>query len=101
MYTLQDALLIGCKHSLDNGRSIAISQRYSSTHLTENETFNDSDNINNLTDYEDGHDEPDSLRAETINAGVQLSNRSENHFFKIDTNPEKSLKFQNEFKISK
>ncbi|GFW89713.1 DUF4817 domain-containing protein [Trichonephila clavipes] len=32
--------------------------------LIEHETFNDSDIINNLVDYEDGQEEPDSLRAD-------------------------------------
>ncbi|GFX10356.1 hypothetical protein TNCV_1867511 [Trichonephila clavipes] len=30
-------------------------------HLIEDETFNDSDIINNLIDYEDGQEKPDSL----------------------------------------
>ncbi|GFU00688.1 uncharacterized protein TNCV_4818521 [Trichonephila clavipes] len=63
-------------------------------HLIEDETFNDSGIINNLIDYENGHEEPDSLRADTIYAGIQLSEKSEKHFLKIDTNSERSLKFQ-------
>ncbi|GFT12696.1 uncharacterized protein TNCV_5094611 [Trichonephila clavipes] len=96
IYTLQDALLIGYKHSLDNARSIAFSQRASSTHLIEDEIFIDNDIINNLVDFE--HEELDSLRADAIFAGIQLSNNSEKHFLKIDTNSEKSLKFQKELR---
>ncbi|GFT02717.1 hypothetical protein TNCV_879341 [Trichonephila clavipes] len=43
IHTLQDALFIGYKHSLDNARSYAFSQRTSSTHWIEDESFNDSD----------------------------------------------------------
>ncbi|GFV61224.1 hypothetical protein TNCV_500161 [Trichonephila clavipes] len=39
-------------------------QRSSSLRLIEDETFNDSGIINNLIDYEDGQEEPDSLRAD-------------------------------------
>ncbi|GFS91546.1 beta-scruin [Trichonephila clavipes] len=74
------ALFIGYTHSLNNARSIAFSQRSSSTRLIEDEIFNDSDIINNLIDYEDGHEELDSLRAATIYAGIQLTNKSEKHF---------------------
>ncbi|GFV63031.1 hypothetical protein TNCV_4590781 [Trichonephila clavipes] len=35
-----------------------------SQRLIEDETFNDSDIINNLLDYEDGQEEPDSLRVD-------------------------------------
>ncbi|PRD34844.1 UNVERIFIED_CONTAM: hypothetical protein NCL1_13393 [Trichonephila clavipes] len=62
-YTSRHSVLIGYEQSLDNARSIAFSQRTGSTHLIEDEAFNGSDVINNLTDYEDGHEEPDSLRA--------------------------------------
>ncbi|GFW39412.1 uncharacterized protein TNCV_1833951 [Trichonephila clavipes] len=61
--TLQGALLICYKQSPDNAHSIAFSQRSSSTRLIEDETFNDIDIMNNLTEYEDGQEEPDSLRA--------------------------------------
>ncbi|GFX42773.1 uncharacterized protein TNCV_2197301 [Trichonephila clavipes] len=54
MHKLQDALFIGYKQSLNNARSIVFSQRTSSTHLIEDETFSDSDIINNFIDYEDG-----------------------------------------------
>ncbi|GFU95967.1 hypothetical protein TNCV_253181 [Trichonephila clavipes] len=39
-----------------NSPSIAFSQRSSSPRLIEDETFNNSDNINNLINYEDGHE---------------------------------------------
>ncbi|GFS53513.1 uncharacterized protein TNCV_4935631 [Trichonephila clavipes] len=68
----------------------------SSTHLMEDETFNDSDIINNLVDYEDGQKEPDSLRADTIYAGIQLSNKSEKYLLKLDNSSKRSLKFQKE-----
>ncbi|GFX10349.1 uncharacterized protein TNCV_1867441 [Trichonephila clavipes] len=64
MHTLQDALLIGYKQSLDNARSIASSQCTSSAHLIEDETFKDRDIINNLIDYKDGQEESDSLRVD-------------------------------------
>ncbi|GFT23090.1 uncharacterized protein TNCV_1858361 [Trichonephila clavipes] len=64
MWTLQDALLICCKQSPDNAHSVAFSQRSRSPHLIEDETFNDSDIINNLIDYEDGQEEPDYLRVD-------------------------------------
>ncbi|GFW52184.1 uncharacterized protein TNCV_2426311 [Trichonephila clavipes] len=91
--TLQDARLIGYKQSLDNTRSIAFSQHTSSTHLIDDETFNDSDIINTLIDYEDGQEEPDSLRVDKIYPGMQLSNKLETHFLKIDTSSERRLKF--------
>ncbi|GFW23700.1 uncharacterized protein TNCV_2032431 [Trichonephila clavipes] len=49
--------------SPDNARSFAFAQRSSSPLLIEDETFNDSDIINNLMDYEDGQEE-DYLRAD-------------------------------------
>ncbi|GFX34314.1 uncharacterized protein TNCV_3226611 [Trichonephila clavipes] len=42
--------------------SVAFSQRSSSPRLTEDETFNDSDIIHNLINYEDGEEEQDSLK---------------------------------------
>ncbi|GFX44319.1 uncharacterized protein TNCV_1097591 [Trichonephila clavipes] len=99
MYTLQDALLISYKRSLDNARSIAFSQHNSSTHLIKDETFHSI--FNNLIDYEDGYDELDSLRVDTIYAEIQLSNKSEKDFVKIDTNSERSLKFQKELRSCK
>ncbi|GFV51825.1 uncharacterized protein TNCV_1321811 [Trichonephila clavipes] len=62
--TLQDALFICYKQSPDNAHSVAFSQRSSSPHLIEDETFNDSGVMNNLIDYEDGQEEPDSLRVD-------------------------------------
>ncbi|GFY35487.1 uncharacterized protein LOC103524116 [Trichonephila clavipes] len=62
--TLQDSLLIWFKQSPDNAHSVAFSQRSSSPRLNEDDTFNDSDIINNLIDYEDGPEEPDSLRVD-------------------------------------
>ncbi|GFW25782.1 uncharacterized protein TNCV_1310431 [Trichonephila clavipes] len=78
------------KQSADNARSIAFSQLASSTYLIKDETVNDRDIINNLIDYEDGPEEPDSLRADKIYAGIQLSNKLENNILKIDTNSERS-----------
>ncbi|PRD25472.1 UNVERIFIED_CONTAM: hypothetical protein NCL1_40830 [Trichonephila clavipes] len=45
-------------------RQCAFSQCPSSLRLIEKTTFNDSDIINNLTDYKDGQEEPDSLIAD-------------------------------------
>ncbi|GFT52952.1 hypothetical protein TNCV_1460521 [Trichonephila clavipes] len=70
IYTLPDALFIGYKHSLDNVRSVVFSQSTSSTHLIEDEIFNDRDIMNNLVDYEDEQEEPDFLRADTIYAEI-------------------------------
>ncbi|GFW17247.1 uncharacterized protein TNCV_1957181 [Trichonephila clavipes] len=61
--TLQDALIICYKQSPDNAHSVAFSQRFS-PRLIEDETFNNSDIINNLIYYEDGQEELDSLRAD-------------------------------------
>ncbi|GFT40684.1 uncharacterized protein TNCV_442521 [Trichonephila clavipes] len=61
----------------------------------EDETFNDSDIVNNLIDYKEGQEELDSLRVNKIYARLQLSNKLEKHFCKIDTNSERSTKFQN------
>ncbi|PRD18953.1 UNVERIFIED_CONTAM: hypothetical protein NCL1_58925 [Trichonephila clavipes] len=60
MLTLQDALFICYKQSPDNAHSVAFFQRSCSPRLIEDETFNDSDNMNNLIDYEGGQEEPDS-----------------------------------------
>ncbi|GFV72460.1 uncharacterized protein TNCV_546501 [Trichonephila clavipes] len=57
--------LFNCyKQSPDNAHSVAFSQLSSSLPLIEDETFNDSDIINNLIGFEDGQEEPDSLRAD-------------------------------------
>ncbi|GFU51112.1 hypothetical protein TNCV_2549191 [Trichonephila clavipes] len=54
IYTLQDALFICSKQSPYKAGSVAFSQSANSPRLIEDETFNDSDIINNLIDYEDG-----------------------------------------------
>ncbi|GFY14809.1 uncharacterized protein TNCV_648521 [Trichonephila clavipes] len=51
--------------SPDNAHSVAFSQRFCSPHLIKDGTFNDNGVINNLIDYEDGQEEPDSLRTDT------------------------------------
>ncbi|GFV85503.1 uncharacterized protein TNCV_3773271 [Trichonephila clavipes] len=70
--------------STDKANSVAFSQRSSSPRLVEDETFDDSDIINNSMDYED-EQEPNSLRADKISR-IQFSNKLEKHFLKIDTN---------------
>ncbi|PRD27952.1 UNVERIFIED_CONTAM: hypothetical protein NCL1_33895 [Trichonephila clavipes] len=82
-FVRNDALCIGYKQSLDNTCSIPFFERSSSTHLNEDETFNDNNIINNLIDNKDGQEEPDSSRADKIYAGIQLSNKLEKHFLKI------------------
>ncbi|GFX98473.1 uncharacterized protein TNCV_4002421 [Trichonephila clavipes] len=62
--TLQDALFTCYKQSPDNVHSVPFSKRSSSPRLIEDEAFNDSDIINILIEYEDGQEEPDSLRAD-------------------------------------
>ncbi|GFU36713.1 uncharacterized protein TNCV_3312011 [Trichonephila clavipes] len=62
-------------------------------HLIENEAFNDSDIVNNLID-----NEPNSLRADKMLVGIQLSNKFQKHFLKIDTNSERSWKFPKELR---
>ncbi|GFV64592.1 hypothetical protein TNCV_4965731 [Trichonephila clavipes] len=54
--TFQDALFICYEQSPDKAHSVAFSQRSSSLRLMEDETFNDSDIINNLIDYERGQE---------------------------------------------
>ncbi|GFW27121.1 hypothetical protein TNCV_93471 [Trichonephila clavipes] len=53
----------------DNPRSVAFSQRANIPRLIEHKTFNDSDVINNLIDYKDGQEEPNS----SIVVGYTLS----------------------------
>ncbi|GFT30144.1 hypothetical protein TNCV_3466271 [Trichonephila clavipes] len=56
---------IAATQSPDNAHSVAFFQRSISPRLIEDETFNDSDIINNLIDYEDGQEEElDSLRVD-------------------------------------
>ncbi|GFW85490.1 uncharacterized protein TNCV_145351 [Trichonephila clavipes] len=100
--TLQDALFIGYKQSLDNARSIVF-QRTGSTLLIEGETFNVSNIIKNLIDYEDGQ-EPDILecikymRNKPNKYMCNISNKLGKHFRKKDTNSERNLKFQKELR---
>lgn len=63
------------------------------------ETVNDSDFINNLIDYEDGQEEPESITTNKIYAGIQIYKKLEMHFLKIDTNAETSLKFKKRAKV--
>ncbi|GFT18986.1 uncharacterized protein TNCV_3212211 [Trichonephila clavipes] len=56
MWTLLDTLFICYEKSPDNAHSVALSQRSSSPRLIEDETFNDSDIINNLINYEEGQE---------------------------------------------
>ncbi|GFX62938.1 uncharacterized protein TNCV_1100311 [Trichonephila clavipes] len=65
----------------DNARSVAFSQRSSGPRLIEEETFNDSDIINNLIDYADGQEEPDSLRMFKIIQGSCFPTNYKNIFF--------------------
>ncbi|GFS57879.1 uncharacterized protein TNCV_2909621 [Trichonephila clavipes] len=58
MLSLQDALFICYKQTPDNAHSVAFTQCSSSPRLIEDETFIDSDIINNLIDYEDEQEEP-------------------------------------------
>ncbi|GFW17532.1 uncharacterized protein TNCV_2650901 [Trichonephila clavipes] len=98
IYKLQDTLFICYKQSLDSANSIAFSQRTSGTHLIEDETFNDSDIINCLIDYEDGQEVPDSLRSDKMHAKIQLSIKLEKHFLKLDITSQKSMTFQKELR---
>ncbi|GFT25407.1 uncharacterized protein TNCV_182341 [Trichonephila clavipes] len=54
----------------------------SSPRLIEDETFNDNDIINNLIDYEDGQEEPESLRADTNMQGSSFPTNWESIFLK-------------------
>ncbi|GFX13065.1 uncharacterized protein TNCV_2357211 [Trichonephila clavipes] len=84
------------KTSSYNVSPIAFSQLANSTSLTKDETVDNGDILNNLIDYKDGQKEPDYMRADEIHTGIQLFNKLEKHFLKIDTNSERSLKFQKE-----
>ncbi|GFX42341.1 uncharacterized protein TNCV_110611 [Trichonephila clavipes] len=77
-------------------RSVAFSKRASNLRLIEDEAFNGRDIINNLIVYENGQEEFDFLRADKINAGIQLSSKLEKYFLKIGINSERSMKFQKE-----
>ncbi|GFX00459.1 uncharacterized protein TNCV_2091091 [Trichonephila clavipes] len=63
-------------------KSVAFSQRSSSPRLIEDETFNDSDINNNLIDYEDGQEEPDSLRADKNRQGSSFPTKWKSIFLK-------------------
>ncbi|GFU38396.1 hypothetical protein TNCV_2433711 [Trichonephila clavipes] len=54
----------------------------SSQRLIEDETFNDSDIIINLIDYEDGEEEPDSLRADKNMQGSSFPTNWKSIFLK-------------------
>ncbi|GFW45639.1 uncharacterized protein TNCV_3245771 [Trichonephila clavipes] len=83
MQTIQDALFICYKQSSDNARSVALSQRSCSPRLIEEETFNDSDTINNLIDYEDRQKESNSLRGDKIMQGSSLPTNWKSIFLKL------------------
>ncbi|GFY14488.1 uncharacterized protein TNCV_1315421 [Trichonephila clavipes] len=72
----------GLKQSPDNAHSVAFSQRSCSPHLIEDETFNESDIINNLIDYENGQEELDSLRADKNVQGSSFPRNWKNIFLK-------------------
>ncbi|GFW99458.1 uncharacterized protein TNCV_3007601 [Trichonephila clavipes] len=74
-YTLQDAVFIYHEQSPNKARSVAFSQCAKRPRLIEDETLNDCVIINNLIDYVDGQEEPDSLRANKICTEIQLSNK--------------------------
>ncbi|GFW33496.1 uncharacterized protein TNCV_2210311 [Trichonephila clavipes] len=63
IYTLQDAHFFCYKQSPYNARSVAFSQSANSPRMIEDETLNNRGIINNLIDYVDGQEDPDSLRA--------------------------------------
>ncbi|GFW06175.1 uncharacterized protein TNCV_36511 [Trichonephila clavipes] len=90
-HTLQDALFICYEQSLDDAHPVASSQHTNSPCLIEDLTLNDSDIINNLIDYVEGQEEPNSLRADKIYSRIKLSNKLEKRFLKIDTNSERNL----------
>ncbi|GFT21786.1 uncharacterized protein TNCV_2970251 [Trichonephila clavipes] len=98
IFPLQDTLFICYELSLDNARSVTFSQRANSPLSIEDETLNDGDIINKLIDYVDGQEEPDSLQADKIYTEIQLCNKLGKHFLKTDTNFERRMKFQKEFR---
>ncbi|GFS54916.1 uncharacterized protein TNCV_3576301 [Trichonephila clavipes] len=75
---------------------VQFSQLASSAGLIEDETVNDSNIISNLTYCEDGQKEQDTLSADKIYSDIQIFNKPEKTFSKIDSNSETSLKFQKE-----
>ncbi|GFT90995.1 uncharacterized protein TNCV_2008511 [Trichonephila clavipes] len=82
MSTVLDALFICYKQSPDNAHSVAFSHRSSSSRLIEDETFNDSDIMNNLIDYEDGREESDFLRVDKNMQGSSFPTTWKSIFFK-------------------
>ncbi|GFX53340.1 DUF4817 domain-containing protein, partial [Trichonephila clavipes] len=81
-HTLQDALFICYKQSPDNAHLNVFSQHSGSPRLIEDETLNDSDIINNLMDYEDEQEEPNSLRADKNMQGSSFpTNWKTNYLF--------------------
>ncbi|GFW73773.1 uncharacterized protein TNCV_1542271 [Trichonephila clavipes] len=81
MKTLQDALFICYKQSPDNAHTVVFSQHSSTPILIEGETFNKSDSLNNLIDYEDGQEEPDSLRVDKNMLGSNFTTKWKSIFF--------------------
>ncbi|GFV32797.1 uncharacterized protein TNCV_1052491 [Trichonephila clavipes] len=90
IYTFEDALFC-YKQSSDNTSSVTFSQRTNSPCLSEDETSNECGIINNLIDYVDGQEEPDSFEADKIYARIQHCNKLGKHFLKINTNSERSI----------
>ncbi|GFX18627.1 uncharacterized protein TNCV_3310881 [Trichonephila clavipes] len=97
IYTLEESLFICYKQSNENPLLVAFSQRTHSLNWIEDEAFKDNETINNLIDYEDGQEEADSFRVDKIYAGIQLFNKLEKYFLKIDSHSERSMRFQEEF----
>ncbi|KAI4482021.1 hypothetical protein M0804_009040 [Polistes exclamans] len=66
--------------------------------MIEDQAVDDSDIINSLIDYENGREELESITADKIYEGIQISKKLETYFFKIDTNAERCLIFQKELR---
>ncbi|GFT11621.1 uncharacterized protein TNCV_2906781 [Trichonephila clavipes] len=96
MYTSRQYFHLLSTVSRQCTRSVDFSQIANSPRLIEDETFNDCGIINYLIDCVDGQEEPDSLRADKIYAGIQFSNKLGTDFLKIDTNSKRSMKSQKE-----
>ncbi|GFV97685.1 hypothetical protein TNCV_2312721 [Trichonephila clavipes] len=93
MQALQDVLFICYKQSPDNAHSVSFSQHSSSQRLIEDETFNDSDIINNLINYEDGQE------ARFFKSGVvpaRISSQSSHHCWRSPL-PRTSALIQRDF----
>ncbi|GFX10433.1 hypothetical protein TNCV_1868281 [Trichonephila clavipes] len=65
---------------------VAFSQCSSSPRLIQDETFNDSDIINKLIDYEDGQRELNSVRVDKNMQKDPAFQQIERAFYRIDTN---------------